>query len=911
MNRAIVVDPGGAPFLARRTVRSLRALGIHGEIVRDVRSLKALLRDGLRWIVRSGAFPRVAPSGLAPSATGRPVVAFGAPLAAPGPGLGESELTRTSRALLALTGGDHDDCDEIPFASLLVDDGAADVMSSLASWNALFSGLGRALAARRVRVVRLASLDAGYAEELRVAEIVTSFQIGGAEKIARDLAESLPRTGVSARLVGLGNATRARWAPLLGELDLGRTRLAPEARVARMVEELLDWGADVAHTHLFGSDVNDALSEAGFPVVITIHNAVQGFPEGTHALSRQSTALVVACAEAVERELHASGVEASTRTVRNGVSSRVYVPFDAARAAALRHRWDISDEAIVLLVVANPRPQKRLDRLAPVATALSSMTGRPVHVIWAGAPSRSDECALGIERSLVASLAEAGIPLKSLGAEPDLGHVLEASDVALSLSDWEGLSLAQLEAVRAGLPVVATRVGGAFEIAASTPLVTLVDRDALALDIAKAIAQVLEVEPRSRRALLATTPLPEGFCTRSMVRAYGRLLRRAAGAARPAEPRGLDLVLVTNNFSPGGAQSSARRLLVELARRGRRVLAVTIEEDPDHPTPGLRALSAAQIPMLVLPRVGAAEAASRAVDAIDGLGAKALVFWNAIAEHKVLLSETLYDVPSFDVSPGEMYFASLSRYFERPRADVACDSALAYGRRLSGVIVKFEEERALAAATCGAPVHVVPNGVPVTGFSERSLRARGSPPVPFRFGTSIRIHPHKKVEMLLSAFRDLVTTTPHVELQIAGAPDAGCADYLRELEALAAGLPVQWLGHLDDVSAFLSELDAFVLVAEPAGCPNASLEALGAGLPTIATDVGGIREQLGEGAGLIAPRDDPKALAELMRDVVTRPALRADLSQKALARARDRFSIGRMADEYERIFFGPPTSARG
>ena len=67
------------------------------------------------------------------------------------------------------------------------------------------------------------------------------------------------------------------------------------------------------------------------------------------------------------------------------------------------------------------------------------------------------------------------------------------------------------------------------------------------------------------------------------------------------------------------------------------------------------------------------------------------------------------------------------------------------------------------------------------------------------------------------------------------------------LRRLAEGLPVEWLGSLDETVEFLRDLDLFVLVAEPPGCPNASLEAMACGLPVIATDVGGMREQVVDG----------------------------------------------------------------
>src|SRR5262249_46027611 len=136
-------------------------------------------------------------------------------------------------------------------------------------------------------------------------------------------------------------------------------------------------------------------------------------------------------------------------------------------------------------------------------------------------------------------------------------------------------------------------------------------------------------------------------------------------------PAGSGLWLITNNFSTGGAQSSARRLLTALHQRGMSVHAAVLQEELDNPTPGRQALVAAGVQVFGLPPVGTIDA-DRAValllERIDADRPRAVVFWNTLAEYKLLLVDSLLDVPIYDVSPGEMYFTSLERYFRRPRA---------------------------------------------------------------------------------------------------------------------------------------------------------------------------------------------------------------------------------------------------
>src|SRR4029077_1696317 len=124
------------------------------------------------------------------------------------------------------------------------------------------------------------------------------------------------------------------------------------------------------------------------------------------------------------------------------------------------------------------------------------------------------------------------------------------------------------------------------------------------------------------------------------------------------------------------------------------------------------------------------------LDQIDADPPQSVLLWNVIPEYKVLLADGLLDIPVFDVSPGEMYFESLGRYFSRPRPGLPYRTAAQYGRRLQGVIVKYASEQDQAAALLGALVHVIPNGVPIGELPER-LPHNGR----LVIGTAARISP--------------------------------------------------------------------------------------------------------------------------------------------------------------------------
>jgi glycosyltransferase involved in cell wall biosynthesis len=141
-------------------------------------------------------------------------------------------------------------------------------------------------------------------------------------------------------------------------------------------------------------------------------------------------------------------------------------------------------------------------------------------------------------------------------------------------------------------------------------------------------------------------------------------------------------------------------------------------------------------------------------------------------------------------------------------------------------------------------------------------------------------------------------------VRVAGAPERGFEAYAGGLRARADGLPIAWVGEKESAD-LLGEIDLFAMVSEPCGCPNASLEAMAAGLAVIATDAGGASEQVVDGeTGRLVARGDARALGEAIVSLAMDPVARARMGEAAHARALARFDVRRMAADYVDLCFG-------
>ncbi|HAU29566.1 MAG TPA: glycosyl transferase group 1 family protein [Rhodospirillaceae bacterium] len=163
--------------------------------------------------------------------------------------------------------------------------------------------------------------------------------------------------------------------------------------------------------------------------------------------------------------------------------------------------------------------------------------------------------------------------------------------------------------------------------------------------------------------------------------------------------------------------------------------------------------------------------------------------------------------------------------------------------------------------------------------------------------------PYKGHADLLAALAMVAPNMPkNWRLLVIGRDDGIGSALRRQAEQADLSEHVLWLGVRTDIEALLKSSNIGLLTSHEEGFSNAILEAMAAGLPVIATDVGGNREAVGDTAGIIVP---PKAPEDLGRAILAL-AKNADLRQKmglaAKARVRENFSMESCVDAYARFY---------
>ena len=190
------------------------------------------------------------------------------------------------------------------------------------------------------------------------------------------------------------------------------------------------------------------------------------------------------------------------------------------------------------------------------------------------------------------------------------------------------------------------------------------------------------------------------------------------------------------------------------------------------------------------------------------------------------------------------------------------------------------------------PSHVIALGIDLDRFerAEPAL-APGDRPI---VGNVARLAPQKDHRTLIEAAR----LVPEAEFVV-----AGDGELRAELERLAEGTRVRFLGARDDVPAVLASLDVFAFPSLFEGLCLAVIEAQAAGVPVVATPVGGIRETVVDGeTGLLVPTGDPVALAAAIRRLLEDREAAQAMAAEAKRRVRERFSIERMVEKTLRLY---------
>jgi glycosyltransferase involved in cell wall biosynthesis len=216
------------------------------------------------------------------------------------------------------------------------------------------------------------------------------------------------------------------------------------------------------------------------------------------------------------------------------------------------------------------------------------------------------------------------------------------------------------------------------------------------------------------------------------------------------------------------------------------------------------------------------------------------------------------------------------------------------------------KEHIVAEGFPGAAVGVIYNGIEPGTLPDldarRVIRARlQAAEHDVIIGTVARLDPVKDLGTLLRATAETIRGGLNTKLVIVG--DGEERESLRRLCAeLAIDERVVFLGQREDARDWLAGVDLYVNSSISEGISLTILEAMAAGLPVIATGVGGTPEVVDSTCGRLVPARNVEAMSLSIAELGNAPAIRRTLGHAARRRLETRFSIDRMVREYLDVY---------
>lgn len=701
-------------------------------------------------------------------------------------------------------------------------------------------------------------------QELHVA--IASLSLGGAERIVLDWAERIyPRWRV--HLIVLRNRNQEWPVPSFVRV----TRLGGN-NLPKLLEHI---GAVIAKSsnpvcvcHLLSIRERRALSDAGVTAIPVFHNAKSGWAENAHQIVNAPYAVAVSqsCAD----ELKEDGWPGSTTVIRHIPKVLKNSPDVRSR---MRRAWNIPENALVIGMIGAVKPQKDYVSALQIFREFLAR-GNDAYLVIIGGPVN-----MGIGKETWNNVVEqvSALGVRHRVAMPgfiaDATRVLSVFDVMFNSSHFEGLSIATLEALLAGLPVVASQVGGQGEI--SHDSLHLVSKNAHTDVWVDALEKAVHQETR--------TPAWLDFPSYR--------LWTLVGIARPVRSSSKTL-FVTANLNAGGAQRSLVNLAKSLRGEIDFELMVAGKSSATHfhdelVDAGVRVLMAGK-------RWDAFDYAEAIADKIVREDFGTVCFWNVDARIKLLLLKVFgfSRLRFIDVSPGGYSFEEIEK--NRSFQELTAFSENQYFQRLDHLVLKYDT----TVPGYNGEVTVIRNGVPESQSYKTDYRIQGNPKVV----VSGRIAPTKFLIEIVAAMRVLWVSMPEVELHLIGAAEHYHQDYHEMLLVSIGtdlGKKVFFHGQNFDVTDVLSDFDVYLVLGKNQGCPNALLEALMAGLPVIGNNDGGTQEQIIDGVtGMLIEDLDPVRIADALNRVICDRAFAEKLGRAGRERVIREFSMELMTSAY-------------
>lgn len=703
--------------------------------------------------------------------------------------------------------------------------------------------------------------------------LLTSLNLGGAEKIVSDQlwANYYSKAKQHITLIVIYDKDKEHSIPP----DVNVVRLGGELSNGKMLFQQIAYEQKPLVCHLINDKIAQYLFDLNLHLHIVIHNDKRGWSNSTDYFNHPQIISLVAVCHHVRAQLE-EVTDKPIVTFRHQINQRQF-QFKPELRAKYRAELGIKDDDIVVGMIGRICEQKNYFMALDVIAQLSRENPCYKLLILGGYEKMFFPLYLQLLHKINHLKLHDNVLLPGFKNNPQ--HWVNAFDIGLNTSYFEGLSMATQELMMNGLPVVLSRVCGQPEIFDPREQLHFFDVPE-ALDTPETREFHLEYDTEGqdeekiarydiyRNQVNTIVQLIQAHQDSRMIfsdedkqhisrMCYGshemwNLLNHIYPKQEHTEVKA---AFLSSNLNLGGAQRSLVNILKQFKSNGIDMPLLLINQSNQQQF--YQEILSAQIEhYLCHSSIDVFDISVNLFKYLHKHKINRLVFWNVESKMKLLISKLLKgQVEMVDVSPGDYVFNEMENEIDFQEA------IYHYKEEYFGNIHRFVskyDNRNLEQSYKHYLKHdteIVPNGVYV---SDNNFY-RKKEFYPFKVLVCGRISPSKHLDVIFDAWQQFINQHPDKEfvLEAVGSAEQVYQDYYHQLDETYAPLiekgQIVWKGHHDNPQSIMKDYHAIIVLGTHQGSPNVVLEAGACKLPVIANDSGGTREIINEQTGYLLP----------------------------------------------------------
>jgi len=706
--------------------------------------------------------------------------------------------------------------------------------------------------------------------------LLTSLNLGGAEKIVSDQlwANYYQKNPHHVTLIVIYDKQKEHSIPP----NVNIIRLNNRIENGEFIFKQIAYENKPLVCHLINDKMADYLFSLGLCLSIVIHNDKKGWSNTPEVFNHPQLISLVSVCEFVTKQLK-EVTKKPIITVRHQISQRQY-QFKHHLRKIYREQLNLNDNDILIGMTGRICLQKNYFLALDVIAYLSRKNPNYKLIILGGFEPSNTSVYLNILKKAATLNVQNHIILP--GFKDNAFDWINAFDIGLNVSHFEGLSMATQELMMNGLKMVLSKVSGQPEILDLNKQLNFfdlpdsinhVDAQYLNIDLSdddvfydkindlhdykktvENIANIIE-KNHSKRIKMNEDDIENlnkiRYGSHNIWNLFNFITNKEKNTkVKPA--------FLTSNLNLGGAQRSLVNLLLELKNNEYNIPLIMLNQS--NYTGFYKKIVDNEIEhYLCHSHHDVFAIMNSLLNYIFTNNINRIILWNVDSKIKLLLDKMAgHYVEIIDVSPGDYCFVEMDDQI------LFQESIYHYKNRYFSNLYKFVSkfDNTLLDQPYKKflhnPTEIIPNGVPIfPSLVKEKPNSLFNIDNPFKLIVCGRITESKHIHIILDAFEKLYKEHPYVSIDLYGSAEKYNLDYYNNLllkfDSLIKKNIISFKGNIDDPITIMQNYHSIIVLGTHQGSPNVVLEAASVKLPCIANDSGGTKEILNDTTGILLP----------------------------------------------------------